>query len=278
MEQQDIKLVSVVVQAYHSSGTVIRTLESIKAQDYPRIELIVTDDASKDDTVAVARKWMEENKDAFVRTRLITSDVNTGIPGSNNRALKHVQGEYAEFLAADDFMMPDAVSVYVAYCEKHPGVIPVARVRLFSDDVGCDFTSVEKYCENCYAFAAQRRKEQYRQLLVQNRIVAPAAAFYPVGILRELRGFDERYRWMEDYPVNLKILKNGYRFGFLDRELIGYRISGGSVTGANRTPLKLTEARLFFYEKMWYMIGNKMAWEALKQSKSWLKVILRKGK
>lgn len=278
MSMNDSRLVSVVVQAYNSSETIIRTLESVKAQDYPNIELIITDDKSRDNTVEIADQWLRKNQDAFCRTELVTTDVNTGIPGSNNRALRHVTGQYVEFLAADDCMAADAVSEYVRYCACHPNVIPISRVRLFSDDKDCDFSSVAAYCERCYTFAVQSQKEQYRQILIQNRIVAPAAAFYPVEILRRLKGFDEAYRWMEDYPLNVKLLKKGYRFGLLDKELIDYRISGGSVTGGNRTLLKLAEAKMFFREKMWYMIGNGMGWEALKQSKSWIKVLIRRGK
>ena len=272
------KLVSVVVQAYNSADTITRTLESVKAQDYQNIELIVTDDKSADHTIEVVTAWIEENQERFCKTQLVTTEVNTGIPGSNNRALRHVTGEYVEFLAADDCMSPDAISAYVAYCEAHPNTIPVARVKLFSDDADCDFSSVAAYCERCYEFALLSQKNEYRQLLIQNRIAAPAAAFYPVKILHALRGFDEAYRWMEDYPLNVKLLKKGYRFGLLDKELIYYRISGGSITGKSTASLKLTEAKMFFREKLWYMIGNGMGWEAVKQSKSWIKILLKRGK
>nr|MDE6365609.1 hypothetical protein [Lachnospiraceae bacterium] len=61
-------------------------------------------------------------------------------------------------------------------------------------------------------------------------------------------------------------------------ELIYYRISGGSITGKSSVPLKLTEAKMFFREKLWYMIGNGMGWEAVKQSKSWIRILLKRGK
>ena len=277
MKKKD-KLVSVVVQAYNSAATITETLESVKAQDYQNIELIVTDDLSKDNTIEVVAAWLEQNESRFHQTQLVTTKVNTGIPGSNNRALRHVTGQYVEFLAADDRMSVDAISAYVSYCEAHPNTIPISRVRLFSEDADCDLSAVAAYCARCYEFAALSQREQYRQLLIQNRIVAPAAAFYPVKILRALEGFDEAYRWMEDYPLNVKLLKKGYRFGLLDKELIHYRISGASITGGSRAPLKLAEAKMFFREKMWYMIGIGMGWEALKQSRSWMKVLLKRGK
>ena len=271
-----MKLVSVVVQAYNSEDTICKTLDSIKAQTYSNIELIISDDKSKDCTIEVAKAWMQENKDCFSAMKLITTEQNTGIPGNNNRALKQVTGEYVEFLAADDYMLPEAVAEYVAYCEKNPKTIPVAKVHLFSEEA-CDFSDVQAYCDKCYKFTGLEYKEQYRQLLMQNRVVAPAAAFYPMELMRELGGFDEAYRCFEDYPMNLKLMKHGYRFGLLDKELIGYRISGKSITGSDLTPLQKDETKLFLREKMWYMIQAGMGWEAIKQSRYWIKMALKRG-
>jgi len=271
-----IKLVSVVVQAYNSSDTIIQTLESVKTQTYPNIELIVTDDHSEDNTIEVTSKWMIDNQNVFADMKLVTTDVNTGIPGSNNRALRKVSGEYVEFLAADDCMMPDAIQQYTNFCENNSEVIPISKVALFWDGV-CDADPVQRYCERCYEYARLDRRQQYQKLLVQNWIVAPAAAFYPVRILDKLKGFDEAYRWMEDYPLSLKLMHRGYSFGFIDKELIQYRISGSSITSSSMSPLKKTEAKLFFREKLWYMIGAGMGWEAIKQSRRWLKVLTSKN-
>jgi len=267
------KLVSVVVQAYNSADTIIRTLESVKAQTYPNIELVITDDKSRDDTLETASKWMAKNRDVFADMKLVTTEVNTGIPGSNNRALKKVTGEYVEFLAADDCMIPDAIQCYVDFCKVNANIIPISRVELFSDEE-CDFSSVQSYCDKCYEYAKLDRRQQYQKLLMHNWITAPAAAFYPTRILQEFNGFDEAYRWMEDYPLNLKLMHKGYSFGLIDRVLIRYRISGGSITGASLAPLKKTEAKLFFREKMWYMIGAGMGWEAVKQSRYWFKILM----
>jgi alpha-1,3-rhamnosyltransferase len=72
MSNSSNPLVSIVVITYNSSSYVIETLESIKAQTYQNIELIVSDDCSKDKTVDVCKKWIEKNKQRFVRTELIT--------------------------------------------------------------------------------------------------------------------------------------------------------------------------------------------------------------
>ena len=114
-------------------------------------------------------------------------------------------------------------------------------------------------------------------LLIQNWIVAPSASFYPIEAVKKAGGYDEHYQWFEDYPMNLKIMHQGYGCGLIDEELVYYRMSDKSVTATQRLRLQKTEMKLFFREKMWYMIQFGMGWEAVKQSKSWIKVLLKRG-
>ena len=271
-----MKLVSVIVLAYKSAKTIAQTLDSIKNQTYQDIELIITDDCSPDHTVEETQRWLADNEGALPKMRLVTTQQNTGIPGNINRALKYAQGAYVKLIAADDYMARDAVAEYVKFCEKNPKVIPIAKVHLFSDDnVGetVDFEAVENYCKRCYEFAAETDyKKQYRMLLKQNCIVAPSGSFYPIEIIQKLGGYDERYRWFEDYPMNLKIMHEGYRCGLIHRELIYYRISGGSITASQQMRLKKTEMKLFFRERMFYMMQAGMGWEAVKQLKYWVQI------
>lgn len=275
-----MKLVSVIVLSYRSAETIVQTLESIKNQTYKNIELIVTDDCSPDHTVATVQEWIANNEGALSKMQLVTTQQNTGIPGNINRALKHAKGDYMKLIAADDYMTTDAISEYVKFCEKNPKAIPIAKVHLFSDEKQgetVDFAPIEKYCNRCYKFASEMdHKKQYRMLLKQNCIVAPSGSFYPMDIIRKLGGYDENYRWFEDYPMNLKVMHAGYRCGLINRELVWYRISGASITASQQMRLKKTEMKLFFRERMFYMIQAGMAWEAVKQLRYWVKIALKR--
>jgi len=270
-----MKTVSVIVLAYRSADTIIQTLDSIKEQTYPDIELIVTDDCSPDNTVEVVRKWIKQNEGALQKIKLVTATQNTGIPGSANRALAQATGVYMKVIAADDYLTKDAIAAYVAFCEKHPKSIPIAKAHIFSEG-NADFSDVQGYCNRCYEFAKKRYKEQYRMLLMQNYIAAPSASFYPTQLIRDCGGYDEHYRWFEDYPMNLKVMHAGFGFGLIEKELVYYRMSSKSITASQSLRLKKAEMKLFFRQKMWYMIQNKMAWEAVKQSKSFLKIAFMK--
>lgn len=55
-------LVSIQVVTYNAAKTILETLESIKAQTYPPIELIISDDCSRDNTVEICREWVMDNR------------------------------------------------------------------------------------------------------------------------------------------------------------------------------------------------------------------------
>jgi alpha-1,3-rhamnosyltransferase len=71
----------------------LETLDSIKAQTYDNIELIISDDYSSDNTVDICREWLSKHKDSFVSVKLITSDKNTGIAPNANRGWYQARGE-----------------------------------------------------------------------------------------------------------------------------------------------------------------------------------------
>ena len=158
-----MKLVSVVVLAYRSADTIIETLESIKKQTYPQIELIVTDDCSPDNTVEVVESWMRDNKGCLSDMKLVTTKKNTGLPSNINRGLQAATGMYYKGIAGDDYLTEDAIEKYVDFCEENPGVFPIARVHLFTEhDNNPSFPEIQAYCnKRCQ----QRYKDKPDQLL-----------------------------------------------------------------------------------------------------------------
>lgn len=265
-------LVTVVVISYNSRDTILETLESVKAQTYENLELVVADDASKDDTVAIVEKWIQENEDKFTRTKLIANEKNKGIPGNLNGALPEVQGEYVKFLAADDILMPEAIQSYSEFCIENFQLLPIAKVDLLCQE-SCeisDIQSIENYCNRCYDFARLDYKKQYKALLRQNCILSPAADFLPTQLVRQVGGFDKRYPMMEDYPFYIQIMKKGYGFGLLDKKNVKYRISTGSVSNASSEKLRKAEKQLFFQVRFKEMIKKGMFREALGQLKYWI--------
>jgi glycosyltransferase involved in cell wall biosynthesis len=96
-------LVSAIMLCYNQARFVVECLDGIKAQNYPNLELIVHDDASKDDSVAVIKGWLSKN--SGIRHRFLRSESNLGICRSLNRAMSHTRGKYICGITADDIWL-----------------------------------------------------------------------------------------------------------------------------------------------------------------------------
>jgi glycosyltransferase involved in cell wall biosynthesis len=107
-------LVSVIVPAYNCAATIAETLESVLAQDYGAIELIVVNDGSKDHTLEVLR--------GFGGRIRVVDQANAGPPAARNAGIAAARGEYIAFIDADDIWLPGKVSAQVRHLETHPEV------------------------------------------------------------------------------------------------------------------------------------------------------------
>jgi glycosyltransferase involved in cell wall biosynthesis len=108
-------LLSVVVPAYNRAHCLERALRSIAAQEIDSLEVLLGDDASTDETVAVARKV----NPAIVVTTL---EVNAGAAAARNAAAAGAQGEFVAFLDSDDEWLPGKIRAQIQFLQDHPGV------------------------------------------------------------------------------------------------------------------------------------------------------------
>ena len=109
-------LVSAVVPAFNSGTWIGGALESVLAQDYPNLEIIVVNDASTDATEDVARSKLEGRGRPF---SLITHKENRGVSAVRNTGLAAAKGEFVWFVDSDDMAEPNLVSSLYALIEKY---------------------------------------------------------------------------------------------------------------------------------------------------------------
>ncbi len=219
-------LVSVVIITYRSSAYLTETLDSIFAQTYKNIELVISDDCSPDDTVAVAAAWVEANKSRFASCVIRAGKENLGITGNANAGVKCASGHYIKLLAGDDLLLPDAIEAYVDACLRMKTPYVFAWLKKFSD--GENGRKIRE--ENPPAdFFAKDAAGQHRILLRENRAYGPMF-FCEKAFLEEMGYYDERYAMLEDYPLWLKMTACGYRLSFFPKETVLYRMSDTSVS------------------------------------------------
>jgi glycosyltransferase involved in cell wall biosynthesis len=227
MSKNCTPLVSIIVITYNSSKYVLETLESAKAQTYQNIELIVTDDCSTDSTIELCSKWIEENKDRFVRTRLILSSVNTGVAPNCNRGLNEAEGEWVKFIAGDDILTKECISSFVCFAQKTP-----EANFLFSAVVPFIDETIYKPIIAPKEFISASVIKQHKLLLKKGCCIPGPASFINIKILHILGGFDTRLPMHEDYPLWLKATGLNHKLYFSNFNCAMYRIHRNSLVGS----------------------------------------------
>ncbi|MEI6680003.1 MAG: glycosyltransferase [Mariniphaga sp.] len=218
-------LVSIIVITYNSSKYVLETLESAKEQTYRNIELIVTDDCSTDNTVELCRNWIEENKSRFVNTELVTVEKNTGIPANYNRGLKASKGEWIKGIAGDDMFLPDCVADFIQFASNNlDSKLFISRMLTLQNGI-----ITKTQMTSCLKKISETNdpKEQYKAILISYFGNSPSL-FVSREIYNTVK-FDEKFRFLEDYPFALNATKSGFSFVFFDKETVIYRKHESSV-------------------------------------------------
>ncbi len=239
IEKSSEILVSVVVITYNSAKYVLETLESTKAQTYRNIELIITDDSSKDNTIEICQNWLEENKQRFVRTKLITSDTNIGISANLNRGLHAVNGEWVKEVAGDDILTRNCIKECIEFVQSknNENVQIIHGSAKMYDEEFKEENFVVKWRKPEWKFNRNdiTANEQYNILLRACPVLA-VTVFFKKSIFAEVGYFNEDFPYWEDKPMWLKLTKAGIKIYFLDSELACYRDHKESVRkGQNKS-------------------------------------------
>ena len=111
-------LVSVIIPTYNRAGLIGEAIESVRAQTYRPIEIIIADDGSTDDTEAVVGRFAESAGEGL-NVRYVRQE-NQGAPAARNRGLLESRGEFIQFLDSDDLLHPDKLSAQVTAMRQEP--------------------------------------------------------------------------------------------------------------------------------------------------------------
>jgi glycosyltransferase involved in cell wall biosynthesis len=183
-------LVSVVIPCYNQAHFLANAIESVRAQRYDPLELIVVDDGSTDDTSAVARGL----------GAILIRQPNRGQSVARNVGLRAAHGVFAIVLDADDELLPDAATTGVSVLLKHPGAICVVRLCQVMDEERRVVPS------NPPVLASD---DLYREWLLRNFTWTPGAAMFRRVPLLASGAFPASVSAAEDYAVFLRLARAG---------------------------------------------------------------------
>lgn len=142
-------LVSVLMTAYNREQYIAEAIESILASTFQDFELIIVDDCSTDATVAIARKYEQQNS----KIRVYVNEVNLGQFKNRNKAVSYANGRYIKFFDSDDIMNSDLLAItmhaMLAFPEANVG-IECTWPKIARESLPVLFTSREAYINHFF--------------------------------------------------------------------------------------------------------------------------------
>ena len=190
-------LVSVVCPAYNCAPFIAPALESVFAQSYCPIEIIVVDDGSTDATSDLVKGYPDVR---YIR------QANRGPSAARNTGIRAAQGEYVAFLDIDDLWTPEKLSEQVAILNSCPDAgICFADMRLFTDGAGEEPTMFQKYNLTVNYFGDERFVTNAVTKLVTMNFIPTSSVVARKSALLQAGGFDEQFRKAEDWDLWLRV-------------------------------------------------------------------------
>lgn len=207
--------VSVIIPNYNYANYISRTIDSVLAQTYKNLEIIVIDDGSKDNSLETLKKYGDKIT--------VLTQQNQGVSRARNNGTANSNGEYIAFLDADDIWLPEKLETQMQrfFDDAEIGLVHCSMDFIDPNDQPCG--------ENYNGMEGNVAEEFLR---FEKGVVVGAGSTGVVTrrIFDELGGFDERLSTAADWDFCYR-LATKYKLGFVRKPLVLYRIHNSNMHG-----------------------------------------------
>lgn len=220
----DRPLVSVLVACFDHVAHLDRALDSVAAQTYDRLELVIVDDRSTDGSVAGVRRWLERSG---MPATFVAHEENVGICAVLNELLSLSTGEYCVLLDTDDWFEPDRVQRHVdRFASLGPEVAVVYGDATIVDESGT--STGESFIEHHLGGRPVPEDDDVFDALLAGNFLPTCAVTVRRSALDDVGGYDETLAY-DDFDMWLR-LADRYRFVACEGSVANYRLLPGSMS------------------------------------------------
>lgn len=242
MSENIAPLVSICIPTYNSEATLAQTLASIVGQSYLRLEILVVDNASTDNTVEVACRFDDP------RITIHQNATNIGAEGNFNRCIALANGFYTAIYHADDLYTAQMVAQQVEFLERHPEAGGVLTEAMVVDGRGRERGAISFPAElRTHGARTVTFPELFSALLRHsNFLICPSAMVRTSVYKNDIQGWrGELFGSSADLDIWLRIARRS-GLGLLPGKLMKYRVSDAQYSAK----VRLQTARADFFRVM----------------------------
>jgi len=206
-------ILSIVIPAYNAERTILETIASVQKQTFSDFELIVIDDGSSDQTLALLHSVADERLRIF-------SYKNGGVSVARNRGMSHASGEFIAFIDADDLWTPDKLELQLAALQQHPEAGVAYSWTSYMEEQGKYFHTDEPITFEGNVHA---------ELLVSNFLSSGSNPLIRKQAIESVGEFDSTCAGCADWDYWLRLAAR-WPFVVVPKHQILYRLSSSSMS------------------------------------------------
>lgn len=281
-------LVSVVIPTYNRAALLSTTLDSVLAQSYPNIEIIVVDDGSTDNTPDIMQRY----RDRVTYSR----KTNGGLASARNVGIELSRGEFIAIMDSDDLCLPQRIALQVACFRQIPEIVLcssdfsafIGKRVIETSHIGSYYRAVSATEGGLKALYSQREelrtagvtgiyskpKEpitilcgQIYKHLVWGNFIHPPTVMVRHSVIKNVGGFEENIANATDYDWLIRVSRAGL-VAYLDTPLLMYRYSNEQLSGPQhsaqisldtvKTLSKVRDADPVLYQRHWFRFRRRI--------------------
>ena len=248
-------LFSFVITSYKNHNYIYEAIDSVLNQDYPRIQLIVSDDGSGDFEPNAVREYVKKKKRGNIQDlQVYAHETNRGTVQNMEFCRQKADGDYIMYMAADDALNgSEILSRYAEEFEKlgKDALVLCSSVAMCGENLD-DIHSYEPSEEGIRCIREMSPQELFGRLS-HTWTIPTTSCCYRREVYDVIGPYDTDYFIIEDGPLFAKLSREGHRIYWID-DMIAARHRGGGISHGNKINLsesyrKYRYDEIIYYEK-----------------------------
>ena len=264
MKQVDMnEQVSICIPAYNNEKDIKKTIESLLAQTYKKIEIIVVDDASTDYTCDIVRGFEDD------RIHLYQNESNLGMACNWNRCVELANSEYVKLICADDVLLPESIETELNAIASDPEVVMTINDSIMINRKGKKLGIFGRYPQKGVMDGRQLAR---KSLVYNNYFGMPCAVMFRKSIFQKAGGFDSSFQYILDFDLWLSMAP----FGKVD--VLKHKLNYFMLIEDSNTGKVMTKEKKPYYAEHVYLINKHADYLQVGKCSRFLSKVLRKGR